>query len=408
MRQLVDDVAAHPNDRQRYAESSGAPLSIVFVIPGYPPVLGGAEMHASRLAAALSRRGHRVEVLTMASPPMPNEANWRDDAGIPVRALGVHWPASLRPRVFVLGVGLRLLSRRYDVMQVFLSGLHQVTALAAGAMRGVPAAVMFGGPGQTVAVANARLGRLQLLAIRRLARRVVVLNTAMRQQFESIGVEPARIVSHPCSVDPDAFAPVTESRRRELRIAQSLPLDAPVVAYTGRLVAEKSLPTLIDAFAIVRRTMPNAVLSLVGDGPLRAELERHAEHLLGAGVARFMGTLPPVRVREHLQSADAFAFLSANEGIPCSVIEAMSCACACVVSDDPGVSQLVEDDVQGLVVPTGDAQATAHALVKILTDRPLAHRLGAAARARAIGSFSSDLVAANHERMYREMMESRA
>lgn len=411
----VSDEVIHPvgaEARRFFArtEVEHPPLSILFVIPSYPPVLGGAEMHASRLAAALAARGHHVEVITTWAPPMPNAGRWRDPAGIPVRGVGRALPDTLRPRAFVLRAAVALLHsrHRFDVVQIFLPGLHVVTALAASAVARIPCAVMFGGAQEIPALRRSRLGRLQLSTIRRFARRVVVLNTPMRDDVRGFGVEDTRIASHPCSVDPETFAPGTPERVIALRARHAIAPRAPVVLFTGRFVTEKALETLIEAFALVRGTLHDAVLVLAGDGPLREPLEDLARRTLDAGAVRFPGRLPPDEVADYLQAADAFAFISSSEGIPCSVIEAMSCALPCVVSDAPGVAQLIDHDIHGLVVPIGDASATAHALVRVLSDRILASKLGTAARARAIEAFSSDVVAANHERMYRAMVQASA
>lgn len=384
-----------------------APLSILLVIPGYPPVLGGAEMHASRLAGALARRGHRVEVITTWDPRMPKAGRWADPDGIPVRAIGRSLPAAWRPRAFVMEVARSLLvhPRRYDVVHVFLPGLHVVSALVAGAITGVPGAVMFGGVHEIPRLHTSRFGRLQLRTIRGLARRVIVLNAPMKDDVMAFGVDAARIETHPCSVDPTDFAPVGPEQVASLRSRHGVPANVPVVLFTGRFVAEKALPTLLDAFALVRRSASDALLLLAGDGPLRESLEGRANQL-GPGAVRFCGTLPPEGVRELLQLSDVFAFVSSSEGIPCSVIEAMSCARPAVVSEAPGVAQLIEDGVHGLVVAAGDVRGTADAIVRLMSDHALAARVGAAARQRVLESFSSDRVAANHELMYRAMRTS--
>ena len=390
------------------APVTSRPLSILLVIPGYPPVLGGAEMHASRLAGALARRGHRVEVITTWDSRMPPSGHWTDPNGIPVRAVGRSLPAAWRPRAFVLEVGLSLLMhpRRYDVVHVFLPGLHVVSALVAGAITGVAGAVMFGGAHEIPSLHKSRYGRLQLRTIRALARRVIVLNEPMKADVLAFGVDAARIETHPCSVDPTDFAPVSPEQVASLRSRHGIPANVPVVLFTGRFVAEKALPTLFDAFALVRRSAADAILVLAGDGPLRESLEGRARQL-GPGVVRFCGTLPPDGVRELLQLCDVFAFVSSSEGIPCSVIEAMSCARPSVVSEAPGVAQLIEDGVHGLVVAAGDVRGTAELLVRVISDHALATRLGAAARQRVLESFSSDRVAANHELMYRAMTAPR-
>ena len=65
-----------PSSRLEQSTERDRPLRILLAIPLYPPVVGGAEMHVSRLAAALARRGHDVHVLTTYAPPMPRRRHW--------------------------------------------------------------------------------------------------------------------------------------------------------------------------------------------------------------------------------------------------------------------------------------------------------------------------------------------
>jgi glycosyltransferase involved in cell wall biosynthesis len=379
-------------------------LSILFVTPAYPPVLGGAETHAARLAATLTRRGHHVTVVTMWAPSMPRAMKWVDPAGVRVRSVGRRLPVVWRARAFVLASALAplLARRKYDVVHVFLAGLHGTSALLGSAIRSIPAALMFGGPSEIAALHTTRLGRLQLISARRFARRVVALSASIRTDLCALGISETRIVSQACSVDPFDFEPLPADRMLELRDRHAIARDARVAVFTGRFVAEKSLHTLVEAFGLVRQTLPDALLILVGEGPLRTALE--ASSVSHAAAVRFAGRLPSSGVREHLQLSDVFALVSSSEGLPCAVIEAMSCARAAVVSDAAGVAQLIDDGVHGLVVPIGAVRATADALVRLLLDPALAARLGAAARARAIDRFSADVVATSHERMYAEML----
>ena len=140
------------------------PLRVLFCIPYYPPVVGGAEMHVARLAAALSRRAHDVQVLTTHAPPMPRTRHWRDPNGTPVTAVAGALPGVLRPRAYVAEVALRLMRARprYDVVELFLPGLHVVSGLAAARWRGTASAVMFGGSQDVPHLRSLPKGRWQL------------------------------------------------------------------------------------------------------------------------------------------------------------------------------------------------------------------------------------------------------
>src|SRR5947209_8265525 len=81
-----------------------SPVSVLLITSSYPPVLGGSEIEAQRVAAGLIRRGHRVKVLCMGEDPMPAGPSWLDPEGVPVRIFARRWPLRLRGYLFALGV----------------------------------------------------------------------------------------------------------------------------------------------------------------------------------------------------------------------------------------------------------------------------------------------------------------
>lgn len=151
---------------------------------------------------------------------------------------------------------------------------------------------------------------------------------------------------------------------------------ATIVA-VGRLSPEKGFDCLVDAMVRVRAAVPDASLHLAGDGPARASLqERVRGRGLGDAVV-FHGFL--LEPRTLVSRAAVFALPSREEGLPLSLLEAMALGTAIVASDVGGVSEVVSDGVNGLLVAPGDDAALAESLIALLRDPVLRRQLGQAA-----------------------------
>ena len=114
----------------------------------------------------------------------------------------------------------------------------------------------------------------------------------------------------------------------------SIPPDAVVAIYVGRLAPEKGLTELAGGFAQAAGAVPRALLILVGDGPARPALETLARDLGVAGRIRFAGRVAASEVPLWLRASDVFCLTSPNEGFPCALAEAMS---AGLPADSDGV-----------------------------------------------------------------------
>ncbi len=154
--------------------------------------------------------------------------------------------------------------------------------------------------------------------------------------------------------------------------------DPPRIVSIGRLAAPKDPIALVRALAELPPGTFTAVL--VGDGPLRAAVEREAgTHGLG-GVITLTGARDDVGAV--LAGADVLVLASRSEGAPLSILEGMAAGLPVVASDVGGVAELVADGETGLLVPPGDPTALAAALQRLVADAPLRRRLGAAGRRR--------------------------
>jgi len=160
------------------------------------------------------------------------------------------------------------------------------------------------------------------------------------------------------------------------------------VGTVGRLVREKNYPLLIRAV--------DSELIIVGDGPERKNLERQA----GPRV-QFLGNRSDVPAL--LASFDVFALSSSTEGMSIALLEAMAAGCPIVVTAVGGNTELIEHEVTGLVVPPDDESALRTAITRLLDDRPLAARLGAAAQVKAREQYSVETMTRRYEELWRRL-----
>lgn len=153
-----------------------------------------------------------------------------------------------------------------------------------------------------------------------------------------------------------------------------------LVLCAGRMEAQKRFELLIDAMGLVARQAPGARLVIVGDGELEASLRRRAADS-GAAV-EFAGRLAHEDLLERMSRCWMYAQVSEYEGHPKTVIEAQMSGCATLVTDSPGLREVVRNEENGLLVDE-DVASIASGIVRLLGDASLRDRLGSAAAERA-------------------------
>jgi glycosyltransferase involved in cell wall biosynthesis len=383
-------------------------VSLILISHSYPPVLGGSEIEAQRVCAALIRRGHRVTVLCAGGPPMPDVSRWTDSAGVPVRIFARRQTGRLRDTGFALAVAWTLIKERrnYQLVYFLMQGLHLATGLTVARALGKPAVMKFSGSGLITMLRDSWLGRLELRWLQKWARRVMILNQGMVDEATSAGFDSRQLLWMPNPVETGEFAPCGPARRQELRTQWEIPSSALVTLFVGRLAPEKELGSLVGGFAAAAARVPGALLVFVGDGPSRREAEEQVRNLGIFSLVRFTGRLPVNEVLQWMQLSDIFALVSSNEGFPCSLVEAMSVGLPSVVSSIPANAQLIESGVHGLHSATCDQASIADCLVRLLTDPTARARMGEAARCRAIENYSTDKVLDRYEALFGEALSS--
>jgi glycosyltransferase involved in cell wall biosynthesis len=214
-------------------------------------------------------------------------------------------------------------------------------------------------------------------------------NVYNRRWEERLGAEPSHIRTVYNGVDPANF-PILDGEP-----------EAPTISWVGRIDPIKDLETLLHAFFLVHAEMPEARLRLFGSPPKggQAYLERCralAAELGIAEAATFEGRVD--NIRDAYEAGRVVALSSVSEGFPYSLIEAMTCGRPCVATDVGGVTEAVGDT--GIVVPPRSPRPMARAFLTLLRDHELRHRLGAAARTRALENFTVDGAISRYDEIY--------
>jgi glycosyltransferase involved in cell wall biosynthesis len=207
----------------------------------------------------------------------------------------------------------------------------------------------------------------------------------------------ARTTIVPNGIDVHDFDAADPGEVARVRRQHDIPDGACVVGTVVRFEPEKGLTDLIDAFAIVREKWPTAILLLVGDGSLRAELAARVDGLGLAESVRFTGFQPDPR--PYLAVIDVFVLPVPVGSMSIGLLEAMAMGCAPVMTFG-GDGEAVVHGESGFHAEPHDPSSIARYVVQLLDDPALRHRIGAAARHRVESEFSAERVAESLSTVY--------
>ncbi|MDI9240374.1 glycosyltransferase [Lysobacter sp. LF1] len=367
------------------------------------PVLapGGSERFLQNLASRLATDSYRITLVQLHEQRMPgnhgHELLTRPNLrliSLPVHAVydrsGLHAWRQL---------GLMLRRERFDVVQSQHEKADILNALL---------------PRQagTVHISNRRdMGfkksqRLQHL-FRRLNGRFDAVVAPARQILSGLAecehLDPLRMTWIPNGVDTRRYAPAPLQRRLDSRRELGLDDDAIVFGCVARLQPVKRHVDLIDAFAQVHRTLPQARLVLVGDGPLLPQLrERIASHGVQDAVSLLASRDD---VDALLPALDVLVLPSSSEGMSNAILEAMACGLPVVATAVGGNLHLVQHETTGLLVPPLDPISLAASLQWLAQSAHARRRMGMAARARIEREFSLDNMVQAFDQLYRRLLD---
>jgi glycosyltransferase involved in cell wall biosynthesis len=212
---------------------------------------------------------------------------------------------------------------------------------------------------------------------------------------EHEGCPAEKICIIPNGVDVEKFHP----RRPNPELLRELGLrkGAPVAGIVAALRPEKNHELFLQAAAIVRQKMPEAIFLIVGDGPRRLELQRMAAELSLAEAVHFAGTRADIP--EMLGLMDVFLLTSHSEANPVSILEALACEIPVVATRVGSVPETVLDGRTGYLVPPDDAEEIAKRTLSLLQEPDLAAAFGRAGREQIIARWSVERMVRGYEEL---------
>ena len=345
-----------------------------------PRSCGGAERAAVEVYRRLRLMGAEVRVLTaLTGTAMASLDQHGMENVIVARSLDLSTycraQVSVAPGLYAAGV------RAVDAFRPHVLHAHslhfQTTAVAAMLQRSrrIPLVTTahVGGLGALPLPLRLATGAYERSVGRRiLARsaRAIAVSGSVAEHLSSLGVPRDRVVVIPNGVDHDVFRPGWSNGQ-----AEGSPV--PRILFVGRLIANKGPQLLVQALALLRDGGLAFHADLVGDGPMRAALERTIRRAGLSTVVELAGA--STEVAAHLQAADIVVRPSFTEGMALAVLEAMASGRCVVASDIPPNADLISDGSTGLLFRSGDAVDLARVLAGALGAPAVRRRLGAAA-----------------------------
>ena len=346
---------------------------------------GGQEIRILSESQGLLRRGHDVKLLCAPQSRIRAEAvNW----DVPAIALPID---RKRP------VGLGALHHWFTNNVSDIINTHSSTDSWLAAL----VQVAIGRPTRIVRTrhisAPVPRGPLSRWLYMRAAAQVVTTGDALKRALvERNGFRANRIESVPTGIDAGRFRP---GERMAMRAKFGLPLDRTLVGIVATLRSWKGHLVLLEAMT----RLPDRIeLVIVGDGPMREELEKRLVQLGLRGRVRMQGQ--QADVLPWLRALDIFALPSyANEGVPQALVQAMLVELPCVTTAVGGIPEIAEHERTALVVPPKDAAALAAAIERLAGNEGLRRELGEAARKHCVEGYSYERMLDRMETLYRSV-----
>jgi len=294
---------------------------------------------------------------------------------------------------------LRLLrGHRFDAIHAhWLIPNGLIAVMARATIRAPKPAVICTAHGSDLSSLKGPLFRwLQRLVISR-ADKLTVVSAALRGQVHAL-IPDIGVEAIPMGVDmEERFIPDTLAERSPNRLL-----------FVGRLVEQKGVRHLIHAMRAIKRTHPQAVLDIIGEGPERALLEQLAETEEMRESIRFHGAVENAALPGWYAGAAVFVSPTLAEGFGLTLVEAMACGCAVVVSDLPAVRDIVRDGETGLLCPPGNSDALAKSICFLLDHSETRARMGKAGRESVRSRFDWSTVAERYAELIEGAVRGRA
>jgi L-malate glycosyltransferase len=365
------------------------------------PTYGGSGVVATELGMELAARGHDVHFISYAQPIrlQNNGGNIHfHEVEVTTYPLFDHPPytLALATKMFEVAEGCAL-----DLLHVHYAIPHSVSAYLARAMalpRRLPFITTLHGTDITLVGSDRSYLPITRFSIEQSDGVTAISDYLKKETIEQFGVKhPVEVI--PNFVNCDLYMRPAD---RSLR-ADWAPNDEPILMHLSNFRPVKRVTDVIEIFALVREKIP-AKLVMIGDGPDRGAAEWLARQRHISRDVLFIGKQD--RIYEKLGAADLFLLPSDLESFGLAALEAMACEVPIVASRVGGLPEVVEDGVDGYLVPPRDVAAAADRALNILTRADRGREMGQQARIDARKKFCANDIIPMYEAHYERVLNS--
>lgn len=360
----------------------------------YPSTVGGAALHAHNMSVMQAKLENEVTVYTSRHDGMPFTETINGYRVERFRPLMKLYGNLVMPSLLLR---LAAENKNYDIIHAH-SHLYLSTNICSLIRKFSSTPLVITSHGLTSQTAPGWLNHIYLATLGKwtlnAADRIICYTEEEKEEMERLGVDGRKIRVIHNGIDTSLFKP---AERRG---------DGNRLLWIGRFVPGKGVHYLIEAFAEAIMVKHDLRLEMVGKGPQLGAIRERVHELGLDAMVKIIEFLPNEELPAVYQSADVFILSSLAEGVPRTMLEAMSCGLPVICTDLPQLRHIVEGC--GLIVPARDSKALAKAILKVSSDPALAQSLGSCGRERVMKSFSWDETVQQTLLLYRDVIESRS
>lgn len=382
-------------------------MRICMLTSEFPPVVGGVSHYVYKLSKTLTERGHKVTIITRGSGRRMLTEHVEGITVYRVPLLRVY-PIHIKIHQFFQNLILSHLKNELDVIHIhhpltppFHTTLPVVatvhSSLGFGSLESQNFYSASKPPKIIVALIRWYFSQMEHRTIKN-ANQITVVSRFIANELRSrYGDEPStrtiEVIGN--GIDTKLFIPGTQNQETN-------------ILYTGRLAWNKGLIDLVNAAKIILEKHPDVSFTLTGEGPIELDLRRMVRKMAIDDRFSFRGYLTLKQLIDAYQKAAIFLFPTYYEGLPTSLLEAMACRVPAITTPVGGIPEILQNQQNGVLVPTHDPEAIADAVLKLLHDDKTRLRIGEAARKTVLKYYDWNKLVDKLETIYDHAIREKA
>ena len=371
-------------------------MNIALLSEKYTPDIGGLAISTERLARLLTSAGHNVRVFCPSSSLLPSEQRTLTHSGVSVIRFGAHKRVDDTLVDWFELIVAEHHRQPFDVLHAYFLTQAGFTATYAGKYLNVPSVVSIRGNDIERATFDPSRFSHTMYALQNAS---VVTTYASELVKKAKAFIERDIILIPNGVDIEHFKPLEKNhaladalnldsgglppsfREQPQHTGASSRIQNSVIGFVGELREKKGLKTLLNAYAIINKVQPVALL-IVGEVRQGEDKKIFDEFQQSNPDSKIIvtGYISPKDLPAYYSLIDVFVHPSLRDGMPNAVLEAMACEKAVVATSAGGVVDVIKDSENGTTVPANDAESLSKAILELLNDPALRVRLGNSAR----------------------------